>query len=256
MSEQAEKARAFAALHVKGDPLVLYNCWDAGSAKAVAAAGAKALATGSWSVAEANGYEDGETLPFELAVANAARIVRATDLPVSIDLEGGYGTSPEAVAGSVKAVIDAGAIGCNFEDRVVGGDGLHAVDAQAARIAAMHAATEAARVPFFINARTDIFLQAKPDTHDAAMVDAALDRAAAYAAAGASGFFAPGMIDEALIARLCGACPLPVNIMMFPGVPAVKRLAELGVARASYGPGPYRLAMKALEAAAREVYAG
>jgi 2-methylisocitrate lyase-like PEP mutase family enzyme len=247
----ADKYRAFAALHVKGDPLVLFNCWDAGSAAVIASAGAKALATGSWSVAEANGYRDGEQLPFDLVVANAARIVRATDLPVSIDIEGGYGAAPETVAASARSVADVGAIGCNFEDRVVAGEGLYPVAEQAARIAAMRAAVGEA---FFINARTDVFLSAPAETHDDGKLDDAIARAHAYADAGASGFFAPGLVDERLIERLVQASSLPVNIMMFPGVPDHARLASLGVARISHGPGPYRLAMAAVETAAREVY--
>jgi 2-methylisocitrate lyase-like PEP mutase family enzyme len=247
----ADKYRAFTALHVKGDPLVLFNCWDAGSAAAIAKAGAKALATGSWSVAAANGYRDGEDLPFEVALANAARIVRAVDLPVSIDIEGGYGAAPAAVASTAKAIADAGAIGCNFEDRVVAGEGLYSMADQAARIAAIRAA---AGEHFFINARTDVFLSAPADTHDDAKLDDAIARARAYAEAGASGFFAPGLVDEGLIGKLVDAAPIPVNIMMFPGVPEPDRLAALGVARISHGPGPYSQAMAALEAAARAVY--
>jgi len=251
---QSEKARAFAALHVPGAPVVLFNAWDAGSARAVAEAGAKALATGSWSVAAAYGFDDGEGLPLDLAVANAARIVAATDLPVTLDFEGGYAVEPERLAANFGIVLAAGVVGCNFEDRVVGGEGLHPIGFQAARVEALRRSAERARIPAFINARTDIFLASKAETHDRAAADHALERARAYADAGASGFFAPGLADESLIARICEASPLPVNAMMFPGMPGRKRLAELGVARISYGPGPYRLAMKALTDAAREAF--
>jgi 2-methylisocitrate lyase-like PEP mutase family enzyme len=251
MPTSADRFGTFAALHVRGKPVTLFNCWDAGSAAAIARAGASALATGSWSVAEAHGHHDGEDLPFALVLANAARIVGAVDLPVSIDLEGGYGAAPDAVAAAAKAIAGAGAVGCNFEDRVVNGDGLYPVAEQSARIAAMRKAVGDA---FFINARTDIFLQAASSTHDDAMLDHAIARATAYAAAGASGFFAPGLASEALIRRLCEASVLPVNIMMAPGVPDHAQLADLGAARISHGPGPYRLAMAAVEAAAREVY--
>ena len=252
---QTEKARAFASLHVAGTPLILFNAWDAGSAKAVADAGAKAIATGSWSVAAAQGLGDAEELPLDFAVANAGRIARAVDLPVTLDFEGGYAADPAGVAANFARVIAAGAIGCNFEDRVIGGDGLHPARDQARRIEALRRAGEDAGVPVFINARTDIFLQAGPDAHDAAAVDQALERARAYADAGASGFFVPGLMDERLIARVCEAAPLPVNIMMFAGVPGPRRLGELGVARVSHGPGPYRQAMAALTAAAREALA-
>ena len=171
-----------------GDPVILFNAWDAGSAKVVAEAGAKAIATGSASVAGAQGFSDAEALPLGLALANAARVVEAVDLPVTIDFEGAYAVDPDGVAASMARLAATGAIGCNFEDQVIGGEGLHEIAEQAARIAA---ARKAVGADFFINARTDIFLKAKPDTHDAAMVDAALERARAYADAGASGFFVP-----------------------------------------------------------------
>jgi len=238
----------FAALHVPGAPLVLVNVWDAGSAKAVAAAGAKAIATGSASVAAASGFSDAEALPLDLAIANARRIVGAVDLPVSIDFEGGYAVAPDALASNVTLLAATGAIGCNFEDQVIGGSGMHAPEVQAARIAAIRAATGPA---FFINARTDIFLQAAPETHDAAKVDAAIARAHAYAAAGASGFFVPGLADLDLLGRACRESPLPVNFMAFPGAPDAAAVAAAGVARISHGPFPYRAAMQTVEEAAR-----
>ncbi|MDK2767295.1 isocitrate lyase/PEP mutase family protein [Sphingomonas sp.] len=240
----------FAALHVPGAPLVLINVWDAGSAKAVAAAGVKAIATGSASVAAANGFSDAESLPLDLAIANARRIVGAVDLPVSIDFEGGYAVAPDALASNVTLLAATGAIGCNFEDQVIGGSGMHAPEAQAARIAAIRAATGP---DFFINARTDLFLQAPSETHDAAKVDAAIARAHAYAAAGASGFFVPGLADLDLLARVCRESPLPVNFMAFPGAPDAAAVAAAGVARISHGPFPFRAAMRAVEDAARAV---
>lgn len=251
----SSKATAFAALHVPGNPVILFNVWDAGSAKAVAEAGAKAVATGSWSVAAAHGFGDRQELPFDLALANAARIGHAVELPVTLDFEGGYAVDTERLAVNFAAVLAAGVIGCNFEDQVIGGEGLHPVREQAARIEALRRTAERAGTPAFINARTDIFLKAKPETHDRAAAEQALERARAYADAGASGFFVPGLADERLLARICEASPLPVNAMMFPGMPGMKRLAELGVARISYGPGPYRQTMAALTEAARAALA-
>ena len=243
----------FAALHIPGSPVILFNAWDAGSAAAIARGGASAIATGSWSVAVAHGFGDGELLPLDLAIANAARIVGAVDLPVTIDFEGGYAAAPDAVAANFAKLAATGAIGANFEDRLFGGEGLHAPDAQAARIVAAHGATGP---DFFINARTDIFLQAKADTHDAAKADAAIARAHAYAEAGASGFFVPGLVDVALLERVCRASPLPVNAMTWPGAPTNAQFAAAGVARISHGPGPFRLAMQTIEDAARAIYAG
>ena len=242
-----EKARLFAALHRPGDPLILYNAWDAGSARAVAEAGAKAIATGSASVAAAHGCDDSEGLPLELALANARRVAAAVALPVTVDFEGGYAAEPDAVAANVERLAATGAIGCNFEDQVVGGEGLHPIAAQADRIRAIRSAVGP---DFFLNARTDIFLRAKADSHDEASADAALERALAYAEAGASGLFVPGLADLALLARICAASPLPVNFMAFPGAPPAADVAAAGVARISHGPFPHMLAMKALGEAA------
>jgi len=249
MQMQSERARWFNALHVRGTPLVLFNVWDAGSAAVVSKAGARAIATGSWSVATANGFDDGEAVPLDLVIANLERIVRAVDLPVTVDLEGGYGVAPQAVAATVTRALQAGAIGFNFEDRVVGGNGLHSTIMQATRIGAAREAAEALGIPAFINARTDLFLQS--NTHDAALVADALERARRYAEAGASGLFVPGLADENLIESLCAASSLPVNLMIAANSPPVARLAEVGAARLSHGPGPYRLAMRALAEAAR-----
>ena len=246
------KFESFAALHVPGTPVILFNVWDAGSAKVAAGAGAKAIATGSSSVATAHGVNDAEGLPLELALANAERIVAAVDLPVTIDFEGGYAVDEEPLAENMAALAATGAIGCNFEDQVIGGEGMHPIDLQARRIAAARRGTGAA---FFLNARTDIFLQAKPDTHDAAKADAAIERAHAYAEAGASGFFVPGLADLDLLAKVCAASPLPVNFMAFPGAPDTKAVAAAGIARISHGPFPHMLALKAFEDAAREAFA-
>jgi 2-methylisocitrate lyase-like PEP mutase family enzyme len=255
MSNATAKAEAFFKLHVKGRPVVLFNVWDAGTARVVAEAGAQAIATGSWSVAAAHGCADGQTLPLTVAMDNLARIVASVALPVSIDLEAGYGHTPKAVADAAALALAAGAIGFNLEDQIIGGDGLYSVADQALRIRAARQAADVAAVPAFINARTDIFLKAAAAQHDVAMVELALQRAEAYAAAGASGFFAPGLNDEALIGKLCAACPLPVNIMVMPATPPATRLADLGVARISHGPGPYRQMMRMLDEAARRVYA-
>jgi methylisocitrate lyase len=246
-----DSARLFHSLHVPGQPLVLFNAWDAGSARAVADAGAQAIATGSWSVAAANGFADGEQLPLALAMDNLHRIVAAVALPVTVDLESGYGDAPAAVAATVAAALAAGAIGCNLEDSFPADGSLRDAADQAARLTAARRAADAAGVAFFINARTDVFFQAPAAAHDVAMVDTALARARAYADAGASGVFVPGLVDEQLIARVVAGSPLPVNVMAMVGGPVRSRLAQLGVARISHGPGPYRGAMRWLTDAAK-----
>ena len=249
MEDQVRKARDFAALHVKGAPLVLWNIWDAGSARAVAEAGARALATGSWSVAAAQGYPDGEALPLEDALRTAAQIVRAVDLPVTVDFEGGYGVEPEALARNVTALIGTGAVGLNFEDRVVGGSGLYEVAVQAARVAAIRRAAETAAIPLFLNARTDVFLGGAEGTEQEKL-EQVLVRAAAYREAGADGLFVPGLKDPDLIAEICARQELPVNVMRRDLEVPLDSLASAGVARISHGPVPYVAAMKALGAAA------
>ncbi len=247
----------FAALHVPGDPLILFNVWDAGSARVAERAGARAIATGSASVATAHGHDDAESLPLPLALANAARIVGAVSLPVTIDFEGGYAVDPADVAANVERLAATGAVGCNFEDQVVASHGtagrvMHEVEDQCARIAAIRWTVGPA---FFLNARTDLFLIAPAEAHDAAMADAAIARGKAYADAGASGFFVPGLADLGLLERIARAVPLPVNFMAFPGAPDARAIAETGVARISHGPFPHLAALKAFEEAARQALA-
>jgi len=255
MSSQLELARIFHELHNDTKPLVLINAWDAGTAQTVQEAGSQAIATGSWSVAAAHGYEDGERLPFELVLANLQRIVRHVNLPVTIDIEGGYGASPELVKENVAKVIEAGAVGINLEDQLPDGSGLYAIEEQCLRIAAAREAAERTGIPLFINARTDIFFQAPPSTHETDHVEDALRRAQAYAPAGANGIFVPGLGDAKLIEALCRQSAIPVNIMISSHTPEPRQLAELGVARISYGPLPYLRMMSALKAASVEALA-
>lgn len=250
MTHQSDQVQSFKQLHQPGNPLVLFNIWDAGSARAVAQSGAKAIATGSAPVAMANGFPDGEQFPLDDALEVAKRIINAIDLPLSMDLEGGYGTSPEAVANSVRRAMQIGAVGINFEDQIVGSTGLYSIADQCARLQAARSAADEGGVNGFINARTDIFLKAKPDEHTDAMVSDAIERAQAFEQAGADGFFAPGMVNEAQIETLCKAVSLPVNMILLPHTPSQERFAELGAARISYGPTPYRSMISWLKAEA------
>ena len=250
MSDKTElnrKAEAFHALHVVGRPVVIFNVWDAGTAKAATAAGCTAIATGSWSVAAANGFEDGEQLPLELALDNLRRIVRATPLPVSIDIESGSGQDAAGVASTIARTIEAGAVGCNLEDSYPENGRLRPLAEQVERITRARRAADEAGVRYFINARTDVFFQKPAGQHDTSMVEEALERARSYADAGASGIFVPGLVNLGLIERFTKACRLPVNVMVAEGTPALSSLAQAGIARVSHGPGPFRAAMKAFE---------
>jgi 2-methylisocitrate lyase-like PEP mutase family enzyme len=242
----ASKFETFAALHVPGDPVVLYNIWDVGSALAVVRAGAKALATGSHPVADANGWPDGQQVPMEFAFANAKRIVDSVELPVTVDFEGAYSADPEEGGANVARLKQTGAVGCNFEDQVLDGEGLHPIDLQAKRVAAIRKAVGA---DFYINARTDLFL--KTQTYDDALVDQVVERGKAFADAGASGFFVPRLSDPKQIERVVREVPLPLNVIAFPGAPDKSVWANAGVARISHGPFPHRALMAKFEEMAR-----
>lgn len=242
----------FAALHRAAQPLVLFNVWDAGSARVVAEAGAKAIATGSLSLAGAQGFDDGEAIPFQTLLATVRQIAEAISVPLSVDMETGYADTPDILARNAEALCDAGAAGCNLEDRLLDGSGLRPIAEQCERIAAADAAG------LFVNARTDLFLgplMAGEDPNRPELVEQALERAAAYQSAGAGSFFVPGLSDPGLIEALCKAADLPVNVMRLDGMSSNTALGQLGVSRISYGPAPWRDAMAGVAEAARAAFA-
>ncbi len=241
----------FAALHVPGKPLLLYNIWDVGSAIAVAKGGAPALSTGSHSLAEAQGFTDGEGIPLKVLLETVRRIVAAVDVPVSVDFEGGFAADPAHLAEHARLVAEAGAVGCNFEDQVIGGKGLHPIAEQARRVAAV------AGSGLWVSARTDLFLHkyfAGENSNDRALLPEGLERAHAYAEAGAHSYFLPGVTDLDLIAEICAASPLPVHMINVEGVDRAA-LAQTGVARISWGPRPWLWAMQRLTEEAKALYA-
>jgi 2-methylisocitrate lyase-like PEP mutase family enzyme len=240
----AENALHFASLHKPGQPLVLFNVWDAGSAKAVADEGAPAIATSSWAVAQSQGYDDGQQIPFDRLLGIVERVIGVVRVPVSVDFEGGYASDEAGLRKNVDRLIDAGVSGINFEDGVIGASGLHSAEDHARRIAIIRSTADKRGIPLFINARTDVFFGS--DTNHAGLFDQAVQRAESYREAGASGLFVPGLVDDALIERLCTRVTLPVNVLMAEGLSPLKRLAELGVSRLSYGARPYRNAMRDL----------
>lgn len=244
----------FRALHRPGKPLILFNVWDAGSARAVAQEGARAIATGSYGVAGAQGFEDDESFPITEVLSNARRIITATDLPVTVDFSAGYGDSPEAAGRSVTAVAALGAVGINLEDQLPGENELNPIPAQMKRLRA------AADSGLFINARCDVFLDVPAEGHDAERTAIAIDRARAYADAGGSGFFIGFTADRRAIAAICEQSPIPVNALWTPlaegGFASHAELADLGVARISHGVRPWFAAMAWLRQAARAVHGG
>lgn len=244
------KFETFAALHVPGDPIILYNIWDPGSALAVAEAGAKALATGSHPVGDASGFGDGHKVPLSYVLENARRIVAVTELPLTVDFEGAYSADPDEGAANAFRLKESGAIGCNFEDQIVGGEGLHPLDLQVRRIEAIR---QSVGKHFFLNARTDLFIKNKD--HDEALVDEVIARGKAFADAGADGFFVPRLSDPGQAERVAREVNLPLNLIAIPGAPPKSEWAEAGVARISHGPFPFQRLRKELVAHAREAMA-
>jgi len=231
-TDQRARAVTFRSLHDDG-VLVLPNAWDAGSAAMIAAAGAKAIATTSAGVSWAQGRSDGQHLTRDEMVALVGRIAETVDLPVTADVEGGYGPDPDDVAQTVRAAIGAGIVGINLEDSRPQGD-LFDPTAQAARMrAAREAAAEAGLPELFVNLRTDVFLFGigAPEGR----LDDVLARGEAYAAAGADGLFVPGLLDLGTIEAITSKVALPVNVMVGEGAPDVTALAGAGVRRVSLG---------------------
>lgn len=207
--------------------MVLPNAWDGASARVVANAGARAIATTSAGVAWSLGHGDGDHLTRDQALGAIARIAAVVDVPVTADVERGYATDPEGVAETVRGVLAAGAVGINLEDT------LRPVPEQAERIAAAREAADEAGIPLFINARIDT--HRLPPGDRTAWLDETLARAHAYAAAGADGIFVLGTPDARTVKTLVGSQPLPVNVLAGPGALPVSELAAAGAARISAG---------------------
>ena len=252
---QHELAARFRQLHAAGaDPiLILPNAWDAMSARLVEAAGATAIATTSAGVSWALGYPDGQGLTRDAMLEAVRRIVAAVRVPVTADVESGYGAgTPDDVAATARGVIAAGGVGINLEDSP-GRDGAPMLDSglQAARIAAARAAAKAAGVDLFINARVDTYL--KKVGADGERFAETVRRARAYTAAGADGVFVPLVMDADIIRRLAAEVGAPLNVIGGPGVPSIGELRALGVARVSVGPGLARAVMAQIRNAATEL---
>jgi 2-methylisocitrate lyase-like PEP mutase family enzyme len=246
MTSTADKAKRLQELHAAPELLLVVNVWDAITAKVVAETpGTRALATPSHGIAASRGYPDGEKIPRDEMIAEVALIVRtAGDLPVTADLEAGYGDP----GGTIARAIEAGAVGCNLEDQMKPlAESVKAVEAAVA-------AAQAAGIDFVLNARTDAFL--KIADQEEALTEA-ITRGRAYLDAGASNFFAPGKLDETQVGRLVEALgERKVNLIGIPGSIPLETARKLGVSRVSYGPWSQNVALTALAELAEDVYAG
>jgi 2-methylisocitrate lyase-like PEP mutase family enzyme len=250
MTNLRDKAAALRKLHSGPRLLVLPNAWDVASAKIIAAAGAQAIATSSAGVAFALGFPDGQRISRGEMLGMVRRIATAVAVPVSADVEAGYGTTPEAAAETARGVLQAGAVGMNLEDAAGGGE-LVALDLQISRLQAARAAAVAMGVPLVINARTDAFA-ARGLAGDSRIAEA-VRRANAYLAAGADCAFVPFVSDREAIGRLAGEIHGPLNVLARPGSPPLPELERLGVRRVSVGSSIALSAYGLAQRAAREL---
>ncbi|MET9957727.1 isocitrate lyase/phosphoenolpyruvate mutase family protein [Streptomyces sp. NPDC006326] len=248
MTNSLDLARRFTALHGPAAPLALANAWDVVSARLVEASGAPAVATTSAGVAWSLGAPDGDALSRDRALDLVARVAGAVSVPVTADIESGFGADPAGVAETVTGVLAAGAVGVNIED------GTRAPADHAERLAAARAAADAAGIPLYINARIDTFLFGLGE--EGTRLDETLARAAAYLRAGASGIFVPGVTDPATVAELAKGIDAPLNVLAGPGAPSVGELGALGVARVSLGSWVAEAAYQLVRRASAELVAG
>ncbi len=252
-TEQAAKAESFRAMHRGERPLVMANAWDAITARLFEAEGFAAVATTSGGVSWALGYPDGEAAPWQEVVGQTARIARAVTVPLTADIEAGFGATPEAVGRSITDIIGAGAVGVNLEDSLPGPVPMRPIEDAAARIRAARAAATAAGVPIVINARIDLFLKNVGD--EAGRFDEAIARGRAYLAAGADCLYPISLRDPATIGRLAKALGAPININVRAGWPGVAELAGLGVARITTATALTLVALSAVRDAVRDIRA-
>jgi len=243
-SQFVEQARALLALHLAGQPLVLPNAWDAGSARAIEKAGFPVVATTSAGVARSLGFEDHQAAPVEEMLAAAARIARAVSLPVNVDFEAGYGLAPATV---IERLLEAGAAGCNIEDTDHAAGGLVPPAAQAERIADLRQAASRAGVPFVLNARVDVFLHDFPS--EEARLEEGIRRAELYRDAGADCVYPILIRDAAAIARFVRTVRCPVNVLAMGSAAALPALVATGVHRISFGSSLHAQSMRELQGA-------
>jgi 2-methylisocitrate lyase-like PEP mutase family enzyme len=252
LANQTLKAREFAKLHEGPRILVLMNVWDVAGARILEEAGFPAIATTSAGIANSLGYADGQRIGRDEMLRVIERITSAVSIPVSADMEAGYGMTPGEVAETATAVIQAGAVGMNFEDGTRrSGQPLEDLSLQIEKIRAIREAAVSSHVPLVLNARTDVYLEAVGDP--AGRLEHSILRANAYSEAGADCLFVPGVRDEAAIRDLVRGIHGPLNILAGPGAPGIRDLERLGVARVSTGSGPMRATLALIRRIAREL---
>jgi 2-methylisocitrate lyase-like PEP mutase family enzyme len=252
--EQRKKAEAFRAMHTSPGAVLLPNVWDVASARIIEEAGFQAIATTSAGIAFAQGFPDGQKIPADQMVTAVAHIASTVRVPVTADVEAGYGQKPEDAARTARNVIEAGAVGMNFEDAT--GDGDHPLTEltlQLERIRAIRETADELSVPLVLNARTDVYLLQIGDP--SRRYEQAVRRLSAFRDSGADCVFVPGVRDAETIGCIVADLKCPVNILGVPGSPSVPELVKLGVKRISLGSGPMRSSLGFLRRLAEEVKA-
>ncbi len=246
------KTKAFTALHHSGKILVLPNAWDPLSALLLEEIGFPAIATASAAIAMSNGYQDGEVISFNEHVGIVKKIANSVSIPVTMDMENGYAANLSVLTKNIKRLIDAGISGINIEDSLHAEEGMASLVAQCRKIESIRNTTLKMGVPFFINARTDVFLRAPEWTAEEKLQEV-IQRGIAYKNAGADGFYPMFVKEEKCIQRIVQEVALPVNILLLPGIPDFEKLQALGVARVSLGPGFLKIAIQHMYAIAKKL---
>jgi 2-methylisocitrate lyase-like PEP mutase family enzyme len=252
LTPQRQRAEAFRKMHDRSRILILPNAWDVASAKIFEAAGFRAVATTSSGIANSLGYPDGEAVPLDEMLPIIKRMANGLKIPLSADMESGYARDIEDLKTNIRAAIEAGAIGINFEDRSHNGpQPLHPIEMAVERVRAVRAAADSAGIPIVINARTDVYLAGIGEM--SSRFEHTVRRANAYRAAGADCLFVPGVTDAETIGKLAAAIDGPMNVLAVSGTPSAPELEKLGVARVSIGGGPARAALTTVRRIAREL---
>ncbi|MEP7372771.1 MAG: isocitrate lyase/phosphoenolpyruvate mutase family protein [Chitinophagaceae bacterium] len=244
---QKEKAEKLRELHHSGKMIILPNIWDVSGALLMESLEYPVIATASASVAFSNGYNDGENIPFNDLLVLLKKITGSVSIPVTADIESGYADNDIQLKKNIKLLIDTGIAGINFEDTDRKTNSLYSVEVQGEKIRIIRKVAGEMGIPVFINARTDVYLRAKQNETDESKFAEVIKRGLAYKEAGADGFFPIALRNEEDIKEVIDRVNLPVNIITIPGIPELKTLSKLGVARVSLGPSLFKIAIRAMK---------
>jgi 2-methylisocitrate lyase-like PEP mutase family enzyme len=252
MSSQSEKADLLKKLHHRGRMLILPNIWDAAGASLLETLGYPAVATASAAISHAHGFEDGEHIPFDMLLSIVAQVVKAVNVPVTVDLETGYALDRATLKSNIRRLIAAGVAGINIEDTDLRTRELVPVNEQVEKLKLIRKVAEQENTRMFINARTDSFLL-KNDMSQEERLAVAIERGKAYIDAGADGIYPIFAKEESAIKALVAALKVPLNVLAMPGTPDLDALQRLGVARVSFGPNVHKAMLATMRTMLQDV---